>query len=60
MSATGVVISGMFGMTIAPIAGRYGTLIGRLAEAFHLAVVSNTSYLRGEINLYNNGFATGL
>ena len=59
MSATGVVIAGLFGTTIAPIAGRYGTLIGILAGAFHLAVVSNTGYLHGGINLYNNGFAGG-
>lgn len=59
MSATGVVIAGLFGTTIAPIAGRYGTLIGILAGAIHLAVVSNTGYLHGGINLYNNGFAGG-
>ncbi|SFB86421.1 Protein of unknown function [Alkalibacterium subtropicum] len=59
MSATGVVIAGLFGTTIAPIAGRYGTLIGILAGAFHLSVVSNTGYLHGGINLYNNGFAGG-
>jgi len=59
MSATGVVIAGLFGTTIAPIAGRYGTLIGILAGAFHLAVVSNIGYLHGGINLYNNGFAGG-
>lgn len=59
MSATGIVIAGLFGTTIAPIAGRYGTLIGILAGAIHLAVVSNTGYLHGGINLYNNGFAGG-
>ena len=59
MTATGVVIAGLFGTTIAPIAGRYGTLIGILAGAIHLAVVSNTGYLHGGINLYNNGFAGG-
>lgn len=59
MTATGVVIAGLFGTTIAPIAGRYGTLIGIMAGAIHLAVVSNTGYLHGGINLYNNGFAGG-
>lgn len=59
MSATSVVIAGLFGTTIAPIAGRYGTLIGILAGALHLSVVSNTGYLHGGINLYNNGFAGG-
>ncbi|GAB2322925.1 DUF1576 domain-containing protein [Alkalibacterium sp. m-11] len=59
MSATSVVIAGLFGTTIAPIAGRYGMLIGILAGALHLSVVSNTGYLHGGINLYNNGFAGG-
>ncbi|OJF95704.1 hypothetical protein AX762_06210 [Alkalibacterium sp. 20] len=59
MSATGVIIAGLFGTTIAPIAGRYGTLIGILAGALHLTVVTNTGYLHGGINLYNNGFAGG-
>ncbi|MDZ7834145.1 MAG: DUF1576 domain-containing protein [Alkalibacterium sp.] len=60
MSATGVIIAGLFGTTIAPIAGRYGTLIGILAGALHLSVVSNTGYLHGGIKcLYNNGFAGG-
>lgn len=59
MSATGVVIAGLFGTTIAPIAGRYGIFIGIVAGALHLAIVTNTGYLHGGINLYNNGFAGG-
>lgn len=59
MSATSVIIAGLFGTTIAPIAGRYGFLMGVLAGGLHLTVVSNTSYLHGGINLYNNGFAGG-
>lgn len=59
MTSTGVIIAGLFGTTIAPIAGRYGTLIGIAAGALHLAVVTNTGYLHGGINLYNNGFAGG-
>ena len=59
MSATGVVIAGLFGTTIAPIAGRYGIIVGILAGALHLALVGNTGYLHGGINLYNNGFAGG-
>lgn len=59
MSLTGVVTAGLFGTTIAPIAGRYGVVIGMLAGAFHLSIVSNTDTLHGGINLYNNGFSGG-
>lgn len=59
MSDTSVIIAGLFGTTIAPIAGRYGLIMGMLAGGLHLTVVSNTSYLHGGINLYNNGFAGG-
>ncbi|WP_208558677.1 DUF1576 domain-containing protein [Marinilactibacillus kalidii] len=59
MSDTSVIMAGLFGTTIAPIAGRYGTLMGIVAGGLHLTVVSNTSYLHGGINLYNNGFAGG-
>ena len=33
--------------------------MGMVAGGLHLTVVSNTSYLHGGINLYNNGFAGG-
>lgn len=59
MSVTATIIAGLFGTTIAPIAGRYGSLVGIFAGALHLAVVGNTSYLHGGINLYNNGFSGG-
>ncbi|MGO1476271.1 DUF1576 domain-containing protein [Alkalibacterium gilvum] len=59
MSSTGVITAGLFGTTIAPIAGRYGPWIGMLAGAFHLSIVSNTDNLHGGINLYNNGFSGG-
>ena len=54
-----MITAGLFGTTIAPIAGRYGPWIGMLAGAFHLSIVSNTDNLHGEINLYNNGFSGG-
>lgn len=60
MTLTTVVIAGLFGTTVAPIAGRYGVLIGILAGALHFTIVGNTSYLHGGINLYNNGFAGGI
>lgn len=60
MTLTTVIIAGLFGTTVAPIAGRYGVLIGILAGALHFTIVGNTSYLHGGINLYNNGFAGGI
>ena len=56
---TELVISGLFGTTLAPIAGHYGVLAGMLAGACHLSVVMNVGMLHGGINLYNNGFAGG-
>lgn len=58
-SSTAVVIAGLFGTTLAPIAGQYGVLAGVLAGFFHLSIVMNVGVLHGGINLYNNGFAGG-
>ncbi len=58
-SSTTVVIAGLFGTTLAPIAGQYGVLAGILAGFFHLSIVMNVGMLHGGINLYNNGFAGG-
>ncbi|WP_051237747.1 DUF1576 domain-containing protein [Lacticigenium naphthae] len=59
MSSTAIMIAGLFGTTLAPIAGKYGMLVGMVAGAIHLSVVTNTSFLHGGVNLYNNGFAAG-
>ena len=56
---TGLVITGLFGTTLAPIAGHYGVLAGMVAGACHLSVVMNVGVLHGGVNLYNNGFAGG-
>ena len=50
---------GLFGTTLAPIAGQYGPLAGIAAGFFHLSIVMNVGVLHGGINLYNNGFAGG-
>lgn len=60
LSSVGVVISGLFGTTLAPIAGVYGAWAGILAGFLHLSVVMNIGYLHGGVNLYNNGFSGGL
>lgn len=57
--ATSVIIAGLFGTTLAPIAGSFGVLAGVLAGFFHLSIVHNVGVLHGGVNLYNNGFAGG-
>ncbi len=57
--STGVIIAGLFGTTLAPIAGQYGILAGVAAGFFHLSIVMNVGVLHGGVNLYNNGFAGG-
>ena len=41
-------------------AGQFGIIAGLIAGALHSAVVVCTSSLYGGLNLYNNGFSTGL
>ncbi|MHC5218065.1 DUF1576 domain-containing protein [Enterococcus sp. LJL128] len=56
---TVVVMAGVFGTSLAPIAGYYGPVYGMIAGFFHMALVTNVSFLHGGLNLYNNGFSTG-
>lgn len=56
----GILIAILFSTTLAPIAGRYGTVVGIIAGAIHLTLVMNVGFLHGGVNLYNNGFAGGL
>ena len=58
--STIVLISALFGTTLAPLAGRYGNIAGIIAGAMHLTLVMNIGYLHGGVNLYNNGFSGGL
>jgi hypothetical protein len=58
-NTTAVIIAGLFGTTLAPIAGQYGFFAGIAAGFFHLSIVMNVVVLHGGINLYNNGFAGG-
>ncbi|SHH48841.1 Protein of unknown function [Caloranaerobacter azorensis DSM 13643] len=60
VSTTILVITGLFGTSMAPIAGTYGYFVGILAGFIHLSVVMNVGYLHGGINLYNNGFSSGI
>lgn len=55
-----ILIAILFSTTLAPVAGRYGTIVGIIAGAIHLTLVVNVGFLHGGVNLYNNGFAGGL
>jgi len=57
---TGVVLTLIFATCLAPIAGQYGILAGILAGILHYSIVSFTSSWQGALNLYNNGFASGI
>lgn len=58
-SATFAIIAALFGMTLAPIAGRFGILAGILAGVLHMSLVTNIGFLHAGMNLYNNGFSGG-
>lgn len=54
------VLTVLFVMGIAPIAGEYGAFFGIVAGMLHYSVVSFSASWQGALNLYNNGFASGL
>ena len=55
-----IVLSGLFGTSLAPIAGIFGPFWGIVAGWLHLTVVTNIGGLHGGLNLYNNGFSAGI
>lgn len=59
-NAAGPLLAGLFVTCLAPLAGKFGPLVGILAGFCHLAVVSYVGVLYGGLNLYNNGFAAGI
>jgi hypothetical protein len=60
LTAPGPVLALLFGTTLAPLAGKYGVLIGMAAGFTHLVMVERTAAWHGGLDLYNNGFAGGL
>lgn len=56
----GIQMGAVFAIGLAPIAGQFGILAGVIAGMLHAAVVVCSSTLYGGLNLYNNGFSTGL
>ena len=59
-TTAGIQMGAIFAVGLSPIAGQFGILAGLLAGALHGVVVVCTSSLYGGLNLYNNGFSTGL
>ena len=58
-NAPSTVLAALFGTTLAPVAGRFGPIIGVVAGMIHLTLVSTIGVVHGGLNLYNNGFAGG-
>jgi len=54
-----IMLGALFGTGIAPIAGKYGFIVGTIAITLHIALVQNVGSLYLGLNLYNNGFAEG-
>lgn len=55
-----IALSGLFGTSLAPIAGVYGVVWGVIAGVLHIAVVQSIGIMHGGLNLYNNGFSAGI
>ena len=53
-------LAGLFGTTLAPVAGHFGWPFGILAGFIHSALVLQTGDPVAGLNLYNNGFSGGL
>ena len=60
LTSPGVLLATLLCTGLAPIAGQFGWYWGVAAGFLHMAIVQNTSFLHGGLNLYNNGFAAGL
>jgi hypothetical protein len=59
LSTPVIMLGALFGTGIAPIAGKYGFIVGTIAITLHIALVQNVGSLYFGLNLYNNGFAEG-
>ncbi|WP_459129717.1 DUF1576 domain-containing protein [Guggenheimella bovis] len=58
-SDTGIILTGLFAVTLAPISGEFGVFAGFFAGFSHAGMVVNIKDLHGGVNLYNNGFSGG-
>ena len=60
ISITTVIISALFGTSLAPIAGEFGWIAGIGVGFVHFMLVLNIGDLHGGIMLYNNGLSAGI
>lgn len=59
LTTPAIMLGALFGTGIAPIAGKYGFIVGVIAITLHIGLVQNVGSLYFGLNLYNNGFAEG-
>lgn len=55
-----VALSALFGTSLAPISGAFGSIWGIIAGWLHFSVVRSIGIIHGGMNLYNNGFSAGI
>ena len=60
LTAPGPILAALFSLTLAPLAGEFGPVVGFVAGFVHLTMVERTGAWHLGINLYNNGFAGGI
>ena len=60
LALPGPLLAALFVLTLAPISGEFGWVVGIIAGALHLTLVEQTGAWHLGLNLYNNGFAGGL
>lgn len=53
-------LAGLFGTTLAPLAGHFGWPVGVLAGFLHSFIVLRAGVAAEGVNLYNNGFSAGI
>lgn len=59
-TSPGAILALLFGTTLAPIAGDFGTAAGFVAGVLHFTIVMRSGAWHAGMSLYNNGFAGGL
>lgn len=60
LSTTLLVMTIFFSTTLAPLAGKFGILVGVVAGILHYVVAIQIGDIHGGLNLYNNGLAAGI
>ena len=53
-------LAALFSVSLAPIAGQFGVLAGICAGILHTSIVTSTTQMYSGLNLYNNGFSSGI